>query len=81
MESQFQHDLYKKCFTNQVESDETDTLQQRKEWWMTVVDGAGHIPNIVHDYNFAELFYFYRKAIAPQMQEFIKAVRDREFIP
>ena len=33
MEGQFEHDLYNKSFSNQIESnDENDTLQQRIEW-------------------------------------------------
>ena len=29
MEGQFEHDLYKKSFSNQLESDQTDTSKQR----------------------------------------------------
>ena len=32
MEGQFEHDLYNKSFSNQIESDEIDTLPQRIEW-------------------------------------------------
>ena len=32
MEGQFEHHLYIKSFSNQIESDENDTLQQRIEW-------------------------------------------------
>ena len=45
MEGQFEHDLYNKSFSNQIESDENDTLQQRIEWWMTVVDRGSPIPD------------------------------------
>ena len=31
MEVQYEHDLYDKSFSNQIESDENDTLQQRLE--------------------------------------------------
>ena len=38
MEGQFEHDLYIISLSNQLESDETDTLQHRIEWWLVVVD-------------------------------------------
>ena len=38
LEGQFEHDLYNKSFSNQIESDETDTLHQRIDWRMTVID-------------------------------------------
>ena len=81
MEGQFEHDLYYKSLSNQLESDETDTSQQRIEWWMTVVDSGGPIPNNVYDYRFDELFNMHRKAIDPEMQEIVKELRDRQIIP
>ena len=80
MEGQFEHDLYNKSFSNQIESNENDTLQQRIEWWMTVVDRGGSIPNDVYDYSFGELFSLYRKAIDPEMQDLAKELRDRHII-
>ena len=44
MEGQFGHDFYDKSFNNQLESDETDALQQRIEWWMVVVDRGVQYP-------------------------------------
>ena len=44
IEGQFEHDLYNKSSSNQLESDETDIVQQRIEWWM-VVAGRGR-PNL-----------------------------------
>ena len=81
MERQFEHDLYNKSFSNQIESDETDTLQQRIKWWMTVVDKRGPKPNVVYEYTFGELFGLYRKAIDPEMQNFVKELRGRHIIP
>ena len=81
MERQFEHDLYNKSFSNQIESDETDTLQQRIKWWMMVVDKRGPMPNIVYGYTFGELFGLYRKAIHPEMQDFVKELRGRHNIP
>ena len=81
LEGQFEHDLYNKSFSNQIESDETDTLQLRIEWWMTVVSRGGPIPDNVYDYNFNELFGLYRKAIDPEMQDLVKELRDRQIIP
>ena len=49
MEDQFQHDLYKKSFSIQLESDEMDTLQQRIKWWMMVVDMRGPTPINVYN--------------------------------
>ena len=49
MEGQFEHGLYNKSFSNQIESDETDNLQLRIEWWMTIVDRRGPIPDNVFD--------------------------------
>ena len=66
MEGQFEHDLGNKSFSNHLESDdEIDTLQQRFEWWMEVVDRGGPIPNDNSDYNFDEMYMLYRKAIDP----------------
>ena len=81
MEGQFDQDLYNKSFSNQPESDETDPLKQRTEWWMMVVDRGGPIPNEVFDYSFNELFRLYRKATDPEMQELAKILRDRQIIP
>ena len=81
VEGQFEHGLYNKSFSNQIESDETDTLQLRIEWWMTIVDRGGPIPDNVYDYNFGELFGLYRKAIDPEMQDFVQELRDRQIIP
>ena len=38
MEGQFEHGLYNKSFSNQLESDEKDTLQERIEcgWWLLI---------------------------------------------
>ena len=52
MEGQFEHDLYNKSFSNQLESDEIDTLQQGIGWWMLVADRSGPVPNDVFDYGF-----------------------------
>ena len=67
MEGQFEHDWYNNSFSKQLESGETDTLQQRIVWWMVVVDGRCPILNNVYDYSFAELFDLYRKTIDPEM--------------
>ena len=63
MKRQFEHDLYNKSFSNQLETDETDTLQQRIKWWMVVVDRGGPLPNDVYEYKFADFFNLYRKAV------------------
>ena len=81
MEGQFEHDLYNKSFSNHIESDEIDTLQQRIEWWMMVVGRGGPIPNDVYEYSFGELFSMYRRAIDPEMQDFVNELRDRQIIP
>ena len=47
MDGQFEHGLYNKSFSNQLESDDEFTLQQRIEWWMTIVDRGGPIPDKV----------------------------------
>ena len=80
MDGQFEHDFYNKSFNNELESDETDNLNQRIEWWMMVVDGGGPIPNNVCEYNLGELFCLYRKAIDLGMQELVKLLRDRQII-
>ena len=81
VEGQFEHDLYNKFFSIQIESgEENDTLQQRIEWWMTVVDRGGSITNDVHEYSFGELFSFYRKTIDPEKQDLAKELRDRHII-
>ena len=81
MEGQFEHHLNNKSFSDQLESDETDTLQQRINHWMMVVVRGGVIPNNVYDYSFDELFGLYRKTIDPEMQEVAKLFRDRQIIP
>ena len=79
---QFECDLYKKCFSRQLESDDDEfTLQQRIKWWITVCDRGGPIPSNVFDYIFVELFDLYRKAIDPGLQNFVKELRDRHIIP
>ena len=80
MEGQFEHDLYNKTFSNQLESDETDTVQQRIKWWTVIVGRGGPIPNDVYDYSFAELFNLYQKAIDPAMQDLAKLLSVREII-
>ena len=72
IEGQFEHDSHNKSFSNQIESDETDTLQQRNKRWMTVVARGGLIPNNVYDYNFDDMFGLYRKTIDPEMRDFVK---------
>ena len=81
MESQFEHDLYNTSFKNQTESDETDLLQRRFKWWMTVVDRGGIIPNNVYDYTFGEFFGLYHKTIDPEMQHFVEELKGRHIIP
>ena len=81
MEGQFEHGLYSRSFSNQFESADEFTLQQRIEWWMTVVERGGPIPDNVYDYIFGELFGLYRKTIDPEMQDFVKELRDRQIIP
>ena len=53
MEGHFEHDLFNKSFTNQLDSDggQKDTLQQRIKWWMLVVDRGGPILDNVYEYN------------------------------
>ena len=48
---------------------------------MTVVDRGGLISNNVYDYIFDELFGLYRKAIDPEMRDFVKELRGRQIIP
>ena len=69
MEGQFEHDLYKKSFSNQLESDRTDSLLERTDCLRMVVDRGGPIPNDVFEKNSDELFGLYRKTIDPEMQE------------
>ena len=82
MEGQFEHNLYSKFFSNQLESDEDgiDTLQQRIKWCMVVIDRRGLIPHNVYDYTLGELFGLYRKAIDPEMPDLLKELRDRQII-
>ena len=49
MEGQFEHDLYNKSFSNQLESDDEFTLKQRIEWWMTIVDRGGRVPDNAYE--------------------------------
>ena len=72
MEGQFEHGFFNKTFSNQLESDDEFTLQQRIEWWMTIVDRGSPIPDYVYDYSFGELFGLYRKAIDREMQVLYK---------
>ena len=82
MEGQFEHDLYNKSFSNQIESnDEIDTLQQRIEWCMTVVDRGGPIPDNAYEYNLGGLFSLYLKVMDPEMQDLVKELRNRHIIP
>ena len=82
MEGQFEHDLDNKSISNQLEiDDEVDTLQQRIEWWMVVVDRLGVIPNDVYDSTFDELHMLYRKAIDPEMHDSVNALEYRRIIP
>ena len=83
IEKQFVHSLYSKSFSYQVESDDDDidTLQQRIKWWMVVIDRGGPIPKDVYDYNFAEMYNLYRKAIDLEMQQLVKSLSDRQIIP
>ena len=63
--------------SNQLHSEETDTLQQRCEWWMVVLDSGDPTPNDVYDCSFAELFNLYCKVIDPEMQSLVKTLKDR----
>ena len=81
MKDQFEHILFIKCFSSQLESGKTHTLQQRSNWWMIVVDKEGPIPNNVYEYSFAEVFNLCRKAIDPEVQEFVETLKDRHIIP
>ena len=81
MKDQFEHNLFINCFSSQLESDKTDTLQQRINWWMMVVDKEGPIPNNVCEFSFAEVFNLCREAIDPEMQKFVETLKDRHIIP
>ena len=48
---------------------------------MVVVNRGGPIPNDVYDYTFDELYMLYRKAIDPEMQDLVAALRSRQIIP
>ena len=48
---------------------------------MSVVDRRGPIPKKVYEYIFDELFGLYRKTLDPEMQELVKALRDKKFFP
>ena len=47
---------------------------------MTVVNRGGLIPDNAYEYNLGDLFSLYRKAIDPEMQDFVKELRDRHII-
>ena len=83
MESLFEHNLYNKSFSNQLESDDDDldTFQQRIKWWMVVVDRGGPIPYDVYEYTFNELYMLYRKIIDPDMPKLVEKLRERQIIP
>ena len=81
MKGQFAYDLYNKSFSNQLQSDELDSLQRRIEWWMVFVDKGGPILNNVYGYRFAVLYNLSRKAIDPKMQGLVKLLRDRQIAP
>ena len=82
MEGRFQHDLYNKSFSNQLESvAEIDTLQQRVEKGMVVVNRRGPGPNDVYDYTFGDLYMLCRKAIDPETEDLVKTLIDSEIIP
>ena len=80
IEGQFEHDLYKKSFSNQLESDDVvDALQQRIEWW--ILDKSGIIPNDVNHNNFDQLYMLFSKVLDSEMQVLVQALRDRQIIP
>ena len=81
MDGQFEHGFYNKSFSNQFESDDEFTLQQRIEWWMTIIDRGCPIPHNVYDYTFGELFALYRKAVHTEMQVFVEELKDRQINP
>ena len=82
IEDQYEHDLYKKSFSNQFETDDVvDDLQQKIEWWMVVVDVVGVIPNVVRHYIFDYLYIIYRKSVDPEVQDLVDALKDRQIIP
>ena len=58
-----------------------ESLPQRIEWWMVIVDRGGPILKDVYDYNLAELFNLYRKTKAPEMQRLVKILRYRQLFP
>ena len=81
MEGQFEHGLYDKSLSNQVESDDEITLQQKIEWWMIIVARGSPKPDNVYEYNLGKLFRLYRKAMDPEMQAFVRELRDRQILP
>ena len=81
MEGQFEQDLYNESFFDQLDFDETDTLQQRIKRWMMVVDRGGPMPNDVYDYTFDKMFGLYRKTIDPEKQEIVQIFKDKQIIP
>ena len=81
MEGQFEHHLFNKSSSKQLESDETDTLQQRIKWWLVVVDRGAPIANNVYDYSLGELFAICCEAIDPEIQELSELLRGRQIIP
>ena len=58
MEVQFEQDMYYKSFSNQLETDDEFTLQQRIRSWMTVDDRGGPVPKKVFEYAFGEVIGF-----------------------
>ena len=81
IEDQLEHDFYNESFSNQLESDdEVDTLQQRIKWWMLGVHTRGPLPHDVYGYTFDELLMLYRKAIDPEKQDLVEALKDRQII-
>ena len=82
MECQFEHVLFDKSFKNQLQTDDDEFIsQQGINKWMAVVDRGGPIPDNIYDYNFGEMFGLCRKAIDLEMQDLVKALRDRQIIP
>ena len=45
---------------------------------MIEVDRGGPIPNDIFDYTSDDLYILYRKALDPELQDLVKAIKDRE---
>ena len=58
MESQFDQDFYNESFSNQLESEKTDILHQRSDWWMIVVGKWMSDTKNVYDDTFGKFFGF-----------------------